>query len=535
MDDGNKPSTILIDSFEHRFRKIYPIRLFYENYMQFMLSLFTLPLLLMIPMYPVAVLVGSTRVFSGELTLGQFLYETLLGLGIVALAIPLFVLITFVLFLLVLLIDRIVKSLGKHAAKTGGTLLLLMGLFSVPAAFVSLVHSEVPANVYLGYAGELFWTAIVFGSLCFSLHVTWILFRASIALFRITPHELSIVRGTHQGFSFLSKVLLRIWRLPPSAEFVQWRSLRFFTIVVLSMVSSAFFAAGNTFALFSSGVIKNSVTAATSATQVETMIFSGPFVLPAMVFLLLGAASIALRGAQRLVRLSLGELQKIDPRKPVLFLRAFRDDQVPLKPPKLSFYAWLLEIGRRKTNLDHMLLAEATPYGPVVALGSPHDKNPPYGAARAYFDTASWQEAVADLARNALAIVICIDDTEGIWWEIEHLKASRQLAKTLFVTHPSHMAVEANAKLMTKLAAILELDDGLRPMLLDPPADPKKRKHRTTVIGFSIDNNGVPCIMRSSTFSRFGYLYALRIFIRDILGLAPCPLPQNATGAGRRG
>jgi len=40
-------------------------------------------------------------------------------------------------------------------------------------------------------------------------------------------------------------------------------------------------------------------------------------------------------------------------------------------------------------------------FGPVVALGNPHDRFPPYGAARGYFDNKDWQQAVTNLARDA--------------------------------------------------------------------------------------------------------------------------------------
>ncbi|NKB16401.1 MAG: hypothetical protein HC774_05260, partial [Sphingomonadales bacterium] len=86
--------------------------------------------------------------------------------------------------------------------------------------------------------------------------------------------------------------------------------------------------------------------------------------------------------AQRQIRLSMNELMTRDQRAPVLFLRPFADDQVRLATKRLMFLAragrWLAAT----RNLDVLLLNEATPYGPVVAIGNPKDRLPPYGAAR---------------------------------------------------------------------------------------------------------------------------------------------------------
>ena len=128
-----------------------------------------------------------------------------------------------------------------------------------------------------------------------------------------------------------------------------------------------------------------------------------------------------LRLAQRNVRWSITQLLEADSRAPVLFLRAFKDDQVQLQnvklPPLGQLGKWLDGIA----NLDRLLLEEGTPYGPVVAIGNPSDRFPPYGAARGYFDDKTWHAAVADLAGKAMAIVICLDRTEGIMWEVDHI------------------------------------------------------------------------------------------------------------------
>jgi hypothetical protein len=236
----------------------------------------------------------------------------------------------------------------------------------------------------------------------------------------------------------------------------------------------------------------------------------------AFVFVLLGSG--AQRLLRRLLRFSLDALQEVDARPPVLFLRAFKDDQVPLKPAQLSLFGRVLELGRRPNSLDQLLLEEATPIGPVVGLGNPDDKRPPYGAARGYFDHKTWQEAVTDLANNAILIVICIDDSAGIWWEVEHLVGRRHLHKTLFVLHPRYAGASENAAILQRI--------GERGSLALSTPGPEGAPQST--IGFFQDRSGGTCVIRSATFSRFAYLLTLRAFIRERFGLLPASLADRS-------
>jgi hypothetical protein len=241
-------------------------------------------------------------------------------------------------------------------------------------------------------------------------------------------------------------------------------------------------------------------------------------------FVILGTVSQRL--AQRRVRVSLETLQRVDPRPPILFLRAFGDDQVPLRPSKVPLIARLLEAGRRRTNLDHMLLGEATPYGPVVGLGKPGDSAPPYGAARGYFDNRSWQGAVTDLASDAAAVVICLDDTDGILWEIEHLVASKHLEKTLFLVHPKYAGAEANRKIIERVAAFLPFDAGQQERLFEAP--PLRGKRPETIIGFYVNEAGGLQVIRSATHADLAYLLTLRLFLREKLGINGVPIASGA-------
>lgn len=225
--------------------------------------------------------------------------------------------------------------------------------------------------------------------------------------------------------------------------------------------------------------------------------------------------------AQRNVHWSITQLLEADGRAPLLFLRAFKDDQVQLQNVKLRLLGrlgrWLDAIG----NLDGLLLQEGTPYGPVVAIGNPGDRFPPYGAARGYFDDKTWRTAVADLAGNALAIVICLDRTEGIWWEVGHIARLGYLSKTLFLIHPKDSSDPENRALADDVAKVLKPDAASTIINLECETELPTDTQNGTLLGFFFDKKGVIHAGRSTTFSRLAYLIQVRWFLRSKFGFAP--------------
>jgi hypothetical protein len=120
-----------------------------------------------------------------------------------------------------------------------------------------------------------------------------------------------------------------------------------------------------------------------------------------------------------------------DLRPPILFLRAFRDDQSRL--PQGTFLLRLLraELGRRR--LDHILVEDFSRFGPVVALGRPGERMRPFGAARVYLEDRGWQAKVVDLAEKSGHIVMVAEDSAGVVWEIETLLNPALRSKTIFL------------------------------------------------------------------------------------------------------
>lgn len=226
---------------------------------------------------------------------------------------------------------------------------------------------------------------------------------------------------------------------------------------------------------------------------------------------------------QKQVRLSVEELLARDERPPILFLRPFADDQVELPAAKVSFLArvgnWLAPV----RNLDRLLLEECTPYGPVVAIGNPNDSFPPYGIARGYFDDKTWQGAVTDLARESVAIVICIDDFDGVWWEVENV-VSRHLDKTLLLMHPRHIATGTSAGLLRRTAGKLGPERGARLLEAVDAVTATERGQRC--LGAFIDPDGRLRLATSTTSSQLAFLLQARAFLRSKWGLAAGPVAR---------
>lgn len=235
----------------------------------------------------------------------------------------------------------------------------------------------------------------------------------------------------------------------------------------------------------------------------------------------------AWRFARTRIRFSIDELTKSDPRAPVLFLRPFADDQVLVKKENRTLLLAALETGRNANTLDEVMLDEATAMGPVVALGNPRDKFPPYGAARNYFLDKDWQQAVVDLCRSSAAIVIVMDAAENVIWEIRHIFENNLQDKTLFLFHPTLTGKQADqADRHAVETSIKEMIGG--------EVETEKFSHED-LLGFFISGDGKLILLKSSTQSRAAYLLSIRAFFRrSANGVAPTVTEPESSPSNRQ-
>ena len=129
-----------------------------------------------------------------------------------------------------------------------------------------------------------------------------------------------------------------------------------------------------------------------------------------------------------------------DPRPPVLYLRAFGDDQLKLwtatfgRPSLIERFTL-----RRFDTFEEVLARHLSRYGPVIAVNPPKTRLAPLGAARETIDSPDWQSVVAGLmARSSLIVLVAPPRkvTDGLRWELETVSAGGYWDKALIVVPP---------------------------------------------------------------------------------------------------
>jgi hypothetical protein len=133
---------------------------------------------------------------------------------------------------------------------------------------------------------------------------------------------------------------------------------------------------------------------------------------------------------------------KVSPAGSTLFLRAFRDDQVRIRRASRNLFSSIFDLGRVPATLDVLMLERLDGHGDLIAIGNPQDRKgaarlSPWGAQRLYVDDAHWHETVTMLMRDADRIILCIDASDGVRWEIAHVLQGGHAHKTLFFLNPS--------------------------------------------------------------------------------------------------
>lgn len=152
------------------------------------------------------------------------------------------------------------------------------------------------------------------------------------------------------------------------------------------------------------------------------------------VFAMLGLAIGRL--GQRMATRAYQRVREWDTRAPIVFLRAFRADQSAVGAHPHGLLPRLAIRPAAAKTLDEIVLDAASPWGPVIAIGRPDEELPPLGAARVYAKGGDWRAIVTDLCDAASVVIICMDASEGVNWELQALIARGHQAKTLLLISP---------------------------------------------------------------------------------------------------
>jgi threonine/homoserine/homoserine lactone efflux protein len=158
------------------------------------------------------------------------------------------------------------------------------------------------------------------------------------------------------------------------------------------------------------------------------------------------------RERQRLRAATAAEARATDPRAPIVLLRAFRDDGQQVA---------LLDEQGLPVTLEEVLVERLARHGPVIAVGSPGERLPPIGASREYV-SGDWRARVTQLIDNAGVIVVLLDRTPGLLWEIRQVVTRRREERLLIIVPD-----EATVELEERWRALRRIIESCRPELDD--------------------------------------------------------------------
>jgi len=139
--------------------------------------------------------------------------------------------------------------------------------------------------------------------------------------------------------------------------------------------------------------------------------------VPALIIsapLLLLSSWLLRRGHRELLPEAATILAK-DPRKPILYLRPFRDDDEKGGGGHPFFSHPKTREAKLVRSLKHI--------GPVVALSNPQYGESSFGAARLVVDAKDWQQRFYQLLAMCRLVILRVGDTPGVAWEMEQIVA----------------------------------------------------------------------------------------------------------------
>ncbi|MFF8990523.1 transferase [Streptomyces sp. NPDC014983] len=156
--------------------------------------------------------------------------------------------------------------------------------------------------------------------------------------------------------------------------------------------------------------------------------------MPPMRFLLSLAGGLAAFGAGVLIlrysrprsARSAARALLADGRRPVLYLRSFADDGIAAQVDDSASFVSL-------HSREEQFTAALGAVGPVITVGRPGEPLPRLGAARFYLPLDNWQPTVLRLMELSQLIVLRLGLGEGLWWEVQQVRATQPARKLVLL------------------------------------------------------------------------------------------------------
>jgi hypothetical protein len=158
----------------------------------------------------------------------------------------------------------------------------------------------------------------------------------------------------------------------------------------------------------------------------------------------------AFRYARRFRAKPATAVTRADPRPPVLILRAFADDQLPLAGYEAQEESWVTFGTSVVRTFEEYLHNRLSKCGPVIACGRPGWTVPPLGAARFWIRHEHWQKVIRYLLDEAQYVVMIVGELvrdeadwengheDGLLWEARRVAelAQKDPTKVVLVLPP---------------------------------------------------------------------------------------------------
>lgn len=274
----------------------------------------------------------------------------------------------------------------------------------------------------------------------------------------------------------------------PRRPFRSWRLVSAWVLQLAAMVmliaSIGYLASFGAVAAKSTEFMADPLCAAVGAAECRAASFdAGVQIIAWMALAVAGLKASALLGAaaKRIGTLTVEQALRADEDRFLLYLRPFTADGVPLPKPKLPPVSAVFSFRPFPTQLEEELFDVADGYRPLIAIGKPGDSPSGGRAHRTFLKDDAWRAYVIDKIRRADAIVMVIDQSEGVRWEIDRLVEERAEHKTLFYFAPAAKDPEIWSS----------LEHTVQSALGRGAAWPKGYAFRTQALAFSLHGGAV--------------------------------------------
>ena len=132
-------------------------------------------------------------------------------------------------------------------------------------------------------------------------------------------------------------------------------------------------------------------------------------------------------------------------RPPIVLCRSFVDDDLLLEQAfeKVSGDRQDKQVAERHlrhgglVRYEQAMETQAWNYGPLITVGEPGVIRRGTGALRDHFADHEWQKQVDNWMTDAKFVMVTVNSTPGLRWEITNILAKGHLAKTIFLIPPT--------------------------------------------------------------------------------------------------